>query len=97
MPFVSRVGHYDGTCTGPLPSDRSPRVASVKPVNASKNVSPSANVEAKFFSDMKPSTINGYNFYLLKKSSGNTFQDRIRYKRSRSRFVRRNGICFNPR
>ena len=79
LPFVSRVGHYDGTCTGPLPSDRSPKVASVKLANASKNVSPSANVEAKFFSDMKPATISGYNFYLLKRSSGAQVGATVRY------------------
>ena len=79
MPFVSRVGHYDGTCTGPLPSDRSPRVVSVKPTNASRNVPATANVEATFFSDMDPATINGSNFYLFKEGSGAQVGATVRY------------------
>ena len=79
MPFVSRTGHYDGTCDGPQPRDASPRVVAVNPVAGARGVSPTANIKATFSRAMNPRTLKAANFYLVNKSSGAEIQATYRY------------------
>ena len=79
MPFVSRTGHYDGTCDGPQPKDASPRVVAVNPVAGAKGVAPTANIKATFSRAMNPRTLKAVNFYLVSKSTGAEIRATYRY------------------
>jgi hypothetical protein len=69
LPYVSRIGHYDGTCGGPKPKDVSPKVTSVRPAAGAQSVSPTANVEATFMTAMRASTLNSGTFSLVKRGA----------------------------
>lgn len=79
MPFVSRTGHYDGTCAGPMPTDLAPKVTTVRPAAGARSVPTTANIVATFSTDMKASTIGPATFYLIKESSGEQLQAMYRY------------------
>lgn len=79
MPRVERTAHYNGDCTGPSPTDVSPKVAAVRPAAGSKGVPVTANIEAIFSKKMKAGTLNPGTFYLVNRRTGAEVTAAIRY------------------
>ena len=86
-PYVSRIGHYDGTCDGPSPRDASPRVTVMKPAADARSVPATANVEATFSRKMNPATLKSYNFYLVNKRTGGEVPAAYRYDTAKKRAI----------
>jgi hypothetical protein len=79
LPYVSRIGYYNGACDGPKPKDVSPKVTTVRPTAGAQGVSPMANVEATFLTAMRASTLNSGTFDLVKRGSFDPVRASYRY------------------